>query len=260
VLVIVRSGNAAATLNVKVLLVWPETVTSIPRGPTVALAAIANVDVALVAETTFTLLIVIPPPNTFTAIPGANPVPASATLTLLPRPPTAGVRLINDGGPKFTVNATAPLVPPVVATVTLRAPTVELGAIPNVAVAVVGDATLTLLTVMPLPALTVIPARNPVPVSVTLTLLPWAPAAGLTADNVGAGGITVNVAAPLVPPAVVTVTFLAPSAAPEAIANVAVALNPEATLTLVTVMPLPALTVIPVRKDVPVNVMLTLLP
>jgi hypothetical protein len=83
--------------------------------------------------------------------------------------------------------------------------------------------TATLLTATPLlPTAIAAPATKFVPVSVTGTLVPWTPLAGLTEASVGAGGFTVNTTALLVPPLVVTVTFAAPVAALAALVNVAV--------------------------------------
>jgi hypothetical protein len=69
---------------------------------------------------------------------------------------------------------------------------------------------------------TVAPETKFVPVRVTGTAVPWTPVDGLTDVNVGAGGFTVNTAAALVPPLVVTVTLAEPSAALAAMVNVAV--------------------------------------
>ena len=120
------------------------------------------------------------------------------------------------------MNVRAPLVPPDVVTVTLAAPVVALAAMTNVAVICVALTTVTLFTVTPeLLTLTVAPATKFVPVNVTGTLFPAVPLVGLMEVRVGAGGFTVNVTAPLVPADVVTVTFLVPAIAFEAIANVA---------------------------------------
>jgi hypothetical protein len=132
-----------------------------------------------------------------------NSVPVNVTSTLLPWMPPPGLTWDNVGGSRlFTVNITGPLVPLLVLTVTILAPGGALKTIANVAEPVVAESTLTLLTVMPLPASTVIPARNPVPVNATLTLLPWIPTVGFTWDNVGGSGpdvmrLTVIVSAPV---------------------------------------------------------------
>jgi hypothetical protein len=69
---------------------------------------------------------------------------------------------------------------------------------------------------------TVAPETKFVPVRVTGTAVPWTPVAGLTDVNVGVGGLTVNGAALLVPPVVVTVMLAEPTAALAAMVNVAV--------------------------------------
>ena len=68
--------------------------------------------------------------------------------------------------------------------------------------------------------------------------------------------------APLVPPAVVTVTFRAPAAAVLPIAKFAVIEVPLTTLTLLTVTfePLTAIVVDPLMKFVPVSVTATVVP
>jgi hypothetical protein len=128
---------------------------------------------------------------------------------------------VGAGG--FTVNTTALLVAPVVVTVTFAAPVAALTAIVKVAVICVALTMATLLTATPLLlTATVAPATKFVPVSVAGTLVPWTPLAGPTEVSVGADGFTVNAAALLVPPLVVTVTFAAPVAALAAFVNVAV--------------------------------------
>jgi hypothetical protein len=91
------------------------------------------------------------------------------------------------------VKVTAPLVPPLVATVTLAAPSAALAPIPNVAVIWVALLTVTPLTAIPLLFVdTVAPAAKLVPVSVTATLLFWKPLDGLTDVSVGGGGVIVT--------------------------------------------------------------------
>jgi hypothetical protein len=71
---------------------------------------------------------------------------------------------------------------------------------------------------------------------------------GLGAEIVTVAPVTVNVTALLVPPNVVTVTFLAPSAAPREIVNVAVICVPPAfTVVPLIVMPAIAFIVAPDR-------------
>jgi hypothetical protein len=79
--------------------------------------------------------------------------------------------------------------------------------------------------------------------------------------SVGAGGLTVNTTAEVVPPAVVMVTFAGPVAASAAMANVAVIWVLLATTTLLMVTPgFPILTVAPEAKFVPVSVTGTVVP
>ena len=80
----------------------------------------------------------------------------------------------------------APLVPVDVVTVTFLVPTVAFEAIANVAVIWVEFTTVTLLTVIPEPALTVAPEAKLVPVKVTGTLFPATPLLGLIDVSVGA--------------------------------------------------------------------------
>lgn len=152
-----------------------------------------------------------------------------------------------------------PLVPPLVVTVTVLAPAAALLAITKFAVIDVALTTVTLVTVTsePLTA-TVAPETKFVPVNVTDTVLPCTPEFGLTLVRVGVGGLTVNVLAAVVPPAVLTVTSRLPSAAPLAITKFAVIDVALATLTLLTVTfdPLTA-TVAPETKFVPVSVTAT---
>src|SRR5205814_5131677 len=92
----------------------------------------------------------------------------------------------------------------------------------KVAVIWVALATLTLLTVMPVPALTEAPATKLEPVRATATAAPCAPELGAMAVNVGAGGLTLKATAADAPPLVVTVTLFEPRAALAAMPKVAV--------------------------------------
>lgn len=161
------------------------------------------------------------------------------------------------------VKVCVPLVPPLVVTVTVLAPAAAVVAITKFAVIDVALTTLTSVTVTfePLTA-TVAPATKFVPVSVTDTVLPCTPEFGLTLVRVGVGGLTVNVLAAVVPPAVVTVTFRSPSAAELPTTKSAVRDVPLETLTLLTVMfdPLTATVVAPLMKFVPVRVTDTVVP
>ena len=158
------------------------------------------------------------------------------------------------------MKATELVVPPGVETATLRLlPVVVVPLMVKVAVNVVALTYVTPVTVIPPPPVIEIVSPDGVklaPVSVTVTEVPRVPLFGLIDVSVGAGGLaTVNVKLLLVPPEVVTVTFLVPTAVPEAIVNVAVSCVGLVTFTPVTVTPVPAATVVaPVMKFVPVRV------
>jgi len=117
--------------------------------------------------------------------------------------------------------------------------------------------------------LTVVPAAvKPVPVRVTKTAVPRRPELGLIEARVGVPGVTtVNVSGLLTPPGVLTVTFLAVSAAPGGIVKVAVIVVSFTTVKALTAMapppppPLPDM-LIPVEpfKPVPLRVTATLVP
>src|SRR5439155_23765371 len=97
----------------------------------------------------------------------------------------------NDDG--VTENGTAGPVPNVVVAVTLRSPNVALDAMVNTAVAEVELIKLTALTAMPTPASTVIGATKSCPVSVTLTVRPGAPLAGVIEVIMGGAVATESV-------------------------------------------------------------------
>lgn len=173
--------------------------------------ATTNVAVICVALTTTTLFTVIPGLLVVTVAPETKLVPVSVTPTLLPAAPLLGLIEVNVGAGGFTVNTTAAVVLPDVVTVTLEAPGAAPAPIAKVAVIWVALTTATLLTVMPgLLVLTLATEAKLVPVSVTFTLVPAVPLAGFMAVRVGAGGFTVYGTGPVVPPEVVTVTFVAP--------------------------------------------------
>jgi hypothetical protein len=71
--------------------------------------------------------------------------------------------------------ASDPPLPLGLVTVTSRGPVLAAASIANVAVSRVADTKATLLTVMPVPALTVAPLTNPLPSIVTGTLVPRVP-------------------------------------------------------------------------------------
>ena len=240
-------GIGGLTVNGKPLLLPPAVVTV--TLPLMALAPMLKVAVIVVELTTLTAVTVIPF-GAPTVAPAMNPVPVKVTGTDAPCTPLEGLTEDNVGIGGLTVNGTPLLVPPAVVTVTV--PLMALPPVLKVAVIVVELATLTLVTVMPFGAPTVAPAMNPVPVKVTGTDAPCTPLEGLTEDNVGIGGLTVNGTPLLVPPAVVTVTV--PLMALPPVLKVAVIVVELATLTLVTVMPFGAPTVAPAMNPVPVKI------
>jgi hypothetical protein len=160
------------------------------------------------------------------------------------------------------VKVCAPLVPPAVVTVTSRAPSAVVPPMTKLAVIDVLLTTVTLSTVTPPPLTAMVaPETKFVPVSVTATVAARSPLVGLMLVSVGGGGFTVKVSAPVVPPAVVTVTSRAPVAAPPSIVKVAVIDVSLTTVTSLTVMPVPlTVTVAPETKLVPVSVTATALP
>jgi hypothetical protein len=165
------------------------------RAPNDALGLTANVainDPALVMATSLTA---IPAPAATVVAPGTKLAPRSVTVRVTPGGASSGSMLISVGDGTSTVNVCVPLVPPSVATVTVRFPDAALGSIVKVAVSAVAVATTTSLTDTP-PPLTlteVAPATNLVPVIATLTEVPCAPLAGTRLTSVGAGGLTANV-------------------------------------------------------------------
>jgi hypothetical protein len=154
-----------------------------------------------------------------------------------------------------TVNAAVrDALPLGVATVTVLALSPAVAPTVKVAVTVVAFTTVKLLTVTPVPAtVTPVAAPKPVPVMVTGTEVPRTPVFGETAVTVGAA--TVNVTALLVPPVVLTVTFLAVSDAVPEIVKVAVTVVELTTVTPLTVTPVPdtVIAVAPARFE-PVRV------
>lgn len=117
-----------------------------------------------------------------------------------------------------------------------------------------------MLTVIPVPAVTVVGLKKFVPVSVTVELLPAASAVGATAESTGGGGLIVNTAAGLVPAGVLTVTFTGPGAAAGLMSNVALICVLLSTTRFETVIEEPALMVAGALKFVPVRVTLTTAP
>jgi len=133
----------------------------------------------------------------------------------------------------------------------LRGPMVTVPVVVKVAVIDVALTTVTPVMVNPFAGATtwtVVPAAvNPVPVRVTKTAAPRRPEAGAIDARVGVPGVTtVNVSGLLSPPAVLTVTFLAVSAAVGAMVKVAVMVVSLTTVKALTVIPPPVM-LIPVE-------------
>ena len=178
----------------------------------------------------------------------------------------ASVGAPSAGG--LIVKILGPLVPIEVVTVTVRSPSVAVGSITTLAVSAVPLLTATPVTVTPLPpTVTVVaPTTKLVPVNVTATVVPRAPLFGETLASVGvpggSGTVTVKICAPLVPAAVVTVTFRGPSAAAALTTKLAVSdvVLPATTLLTVTPLPLTATVVAPMTKPAPVSVTATVAP
>src|ERR1017187_9612546 len=166
------------------------------------------------------------------------------------------------GGPELTVNDTGPLLPSVVMTLTVVSPGAALAAMVKLAVIWVVSTTVTPLTVTPaLATMMVAPGMKLAPDKVPGTVAPCAPFDGLMELMVGTAGITVKDTGPLIPPEVVTVTFVPPSVALAAILKVAVICVALTTVTPLTVTPaLATLTVAPEMKPVPVKVTRTVAP
>src|SRR5437773_983998 len=116
------------------LLVPSGVVTVTFRAPSVALVPMDNVAAAEVALVLLMSVALASLPAS-TVRPETKLKPVKVTLINPPRPPDAGVMLLKAGGTGFTVKGTAPLVPPEVVTVMLRAPGDTLTGIVKVAAA-----------------------------------------------------------------------------------------------------------------------------
>jgi len=237
----------AITVKGTALLVPPGAVTVTFLAEPVAVALIVKVALTWVSFCTAIPLTVTPPPDTAIAVVPVSPLPKRLTATVVPRAPWFGETEASTG--PSTVYVAGPLVPPGVVTVILLGPIVAVDDVLKVAVMVVALTTVTPVTVRPFAGattLTVDPAVKLLPVSVTATGLAAAgvrrnPEAGEIEVRIGVPGATiVNVTAlVLAPEAVVTVTFLAVSAAVAEIVKVASIVVSFTTVKLVTVTPLP---------------------
>jgi len=250
-------AGGAVTVNVT-LPVFPAgvaTLTFLAVSP--AVAVIVNVAFTCVSLTTVRPLTVMPVPETFTPLAPVKPVPVRVTRTLPPRTPDAGLIEANVGA--ITVKVTVPVVPPGLVMLTFLAPVAAVAEMVNVAVTVVGFTTMMLLAVIPVPPvmLTAVAPVRFVPVRVTATAAPRTPLVGVIEVNVGKTTVKAPVRVLLVPPEVVTVTFLAPVAAVAEMVKVAVtvvAVDPVMT----AVIPVPVrFTAETVARFVPVMVTMT---
>ena len=118
-------------------------------------------------------------------------VPLTSSVRVVDCAPLAGVMLDRvGGGAGTTVKVNVPLVPPGVVTVILRTPSVVVGDMVSLAfkVVVLGKAIDTLLTVIPLPAETLIGPKKLLPVKTMSTVLPRLPDEGDMEVRPGAKG------------------------------------------------------------------------
>src|SRR5262249_60093417 len=115
-----------------------------------------------------------PPPGLIVVPPGTKSVRVGVTLTLVFCAPVFGDTLVSLGAGPVIVKVLAALVPPLVITVTLRAPSVASDAMANVAVIAVRLLALMLLIVTPEPVMAIVvsPGKKLLPLKVTTTLLP----------------------------------------------------------------------------------------
>lgn len=171
----VNVGGGGRTVNDPGEVTPPavETVTSC--APSTAFAATTNVAVSDVEFTTLMFETAIPEPLVVIVVaPGTKFVPTRVTARAVPCTPEPGVMLENVGGGGLTVKESAALVPPVVVTLTLCAPSVADAATATMVVSDVVPVTAVFETEIPAPAIAtlVAPVTNPVPERVTATLVP----------------------------------------------------------------------------------------
>jgi hypothetical protein len=256
----VSVGAGTSTVNVSVLLVPPGVVTLRVPAPSVAVAAMVQFAVTVVAVVVPVITQVTPLADAFTAVAPVRLVPVRVTAGAVPCVPDVGAIEVSVGAgtDASTVNVWVLLVPPGVVTLTVWAPVVALDAIVQVALTevAVGVPLITQVTPVPLTFTAVAPVRL-VPVRVTAGAVPCVPELGAIEVSVGAGAdeFTVNVLVLLVPLGVVTLTVWAPVVALDAIVQVAwtVVAVGVPVITQVTPVPLTFTAVAPVRL-VPVRV------
>ena len=174
----VRRGVPAITVKPLTIVAFsPPVVSVMDRRPVVAKLSSEMFTVAVVALVTVSRLTVMSPPNEAVVTPGTKSVPRPVTLmetSLWPCVALFGVIAANAAELALTANAFETASAPVV-TVTVRPPVNAVGLIVMLAVAVVELLTVSVLTVMPWPKLTVdVPAMKWVfcPVSVTSSVVP----------------------------------------------------------------------------------------
>jgi hypothetical protein len=251
-------AGGLVTVNITLPVVTPDVVTLMFLFPNVVPGAIVKVALTVVSFTTvipLTAMLLVP---VFTVVVPVKPLPERVTATVAPRAPELGLIPVSVG--RCTVNATELVVPNGPVTETFLTPVVALVEMVKVAVIVVEFTTLKLLTViaLPIPVNPVSPVRF-VPVRVTLTVVPRNPWIGLI--EVSVGPCTVNETLLLVPPGVVTLTFLVVNPAVAEIVKFAVIVLEFTTVKLGTVTPKPdTVTAVVPSRLVPVRVTATVVP
>jgi len=158
--------------------------------------------------------------DTLAVVVGVKLKPLIVTVVVLKREIVEGEMVVMMGA-VVTVKVRLLLVPKVVVTEMLRAPTVALEEMTSVAVICVAVTAGVPLRVMPVGKLSVAPVRL-VPVMVTGTVAPGAPKEGEMAVKVGVGVLTVKFTELLVLLPVVTVMVRTPVVAFDAMTRLAV--------------------------------------
>jgi hypothetical protein len=187
----VSVGAGGATIvNGTAFELVPSDVTVTLRTPSVAVEDMVSVAVTLVPSVAgVTPETVTPPPDTLIEVTGLSPVPARVTATAVPRAPLLGEIEVSFGaGGAVTVKFTVPVVPPAVLTCTGRVVCTAFTAIAKFAESVPSAFSVTPVAVTPPPLMITCEFRRKlVPVRVTETVDPIAPALGLMPVSVGAG-------------------------------------------------------------------------
>jgi hypothetical protein len=187
------TGTAAVMANVDGGLVPAEVPTVTLKFPVAALPAIVKLAVICVALTTLTLLTVTPGLLIATVAPVVKFAPVIVTGTVAPCAPLDGPMVVIEGAAAVMVNVVGAVVPPGVDTVTLLVPGVALEDTAKVAVTCVAFTTVTLDTAIFEPALITTSQFRSVPVIVTGTFAPGAPALGEIEVIVGAVGVPARI-------------------------------------------------------------------